>query len=108
MVDGAVVVVCCVPHAVAGPIQVPGGTTGWLTVVDVEVVVVGALHVDPLSLLLAEPDTASEPVQFVVTVTEPAGRGTEKVCVEPCHVKEVGVPLMVTVAEFVPVDGNDE
>ena len=52
--------------------------------------------------------TPSEPVQCVVTVTAPAGRAVVYVFVGPVHVIGVEVPLIVTVAELVPVDGNAE
>jgi hypothetical protein len=81
---------------------------GTVTVVDVEVVVVGNSQSDPLSVPLAEPVAPSEPIQLVVTATGPPGRELEKVCVEPVQVNEVGVPLMVTVAELVPAAGNAE
>jgi len=122
VVGGGAVVVDCGEQATAGPTQVLGRTTGWTTtvgvvdVVDVEVDVdvvdvdvdVGRLQFDPLSLLLDEPVAPSEPFQSVDTVTGPAGRDVEKVCVEPVQEIGVEVPLMVTVAELVPVDGNRE
>lgn len=104
-------------QAIAGPTQVPGGTTTGRTVVDVdvdvdvvdvEVVVVGKPHAAPLSVLVLEPLAPSEPVQFVVTVTAPAGRGAVKVFVGPTHVSDVTVPLIVTVAVLVPEEGNAE
>jgi len=52
--------------------------------------------------------TPSEPVHVVVTDTGPAGRATEKVCVAPGHVIGVAAPLIVTVAELVPLAGNAE
>jgi hypothetical protein len=61
-----------------------------------------------LSLLDVVPVTPSEPVQLVVTDTGPAGRDVENVCVAPTHMIGVAVPLIVTVAELVPVAGNAE
>ncbi len=120
VVDDGAVVVDCGEQATGGPMHVLGRTTGWTTtvgvvdVVDVDVDVdvvdvdVGRLQFDPLSLLLDEPVAPSEPFQSVDTVTGPAGRDVEKVCVEPVQEIGVEVPLMVTVAELVPVDGNRE
>ena len=77
-------------------------------VVDVDAVVVVVPQSAPLSVLVIDPVRPSEPVQSVVTVTAPAGLDLDKVCVAPVQVNDVGVPLMVTVAELVPVVGNAE
>lgn len=103
VVDGGVVAVGCGWHAISGPMQLFGGMTG-----RAGGGVVGELQLNPLSLLLDEPVTPSEPFQAVLTVTAPVGRGAEKGNVDPVQVSGVVVPLMVTVAELVPVDGNAE
>lgn len=118
VVGATLVVVGWGLQALAGPEQEPGGTVGGRTLVDVvdvdvvdvdvDVVVVGKRQDDPSSFFDADPVTPSEPVQVVETDTGPAGRVTEKVCVAPIHVIGVGVPLIVTVAELVPVAGNAE
>ena len=77
-------------------------------VVEVEVVVVGKAQSDPLSVVVTEPVRPSEPFHAVVTVTGPGGRGVEKASVEPTHVSVCTLPLTVTVAELVPVEGNAE